>query len=323
MVRIDLDLETQRRAAEYAAASANPASCFTVTPPKISPFAYDTISKAAPNASSISRSVPVLDVPKSITAEDAEIGRSGVKPLYSDSGSLDPANADDLMHMLYRNTHQAFTENLAITRDLFTAQREFSDVKENERMQEMQSQISLSHKKGLWTSVEKSLLSFGLIAAGVAGIAMGAIPLGIAGICIGTLMVIDRLLDDAAKKAVAVWLAKGDQEKEQVYTDRIHIALAGTSMALSFGLAGPAAVTYGIRLAQVAVGGVKSVYEWRFNKQKASMIELGAVCQLAQKDINSIVFEMQQKANTLRSLDEMWHEIEERTDDTVRLMVRN
>jgi hypothetical protein len=267
--------------------------------------------------------------------EDAEAieVQEGLKGLHAHM-EVDFGDLDNLLYALFLMTQETSTQYLAAKRSFFDSERTFSDAKEKERANEMQKQLDLSKKVGTWDTVEKSLVSFGLIAAGIAGIAMGAIPLGVAAITVGTLMVVDQLLDDVAKKAVASWLAKGNTEDQQVWVDRIHLFCAATSIALSLGLAAPVAAQYGMTVtakyaaqfllagSRACATGVKGVYEWLHSNQKALMMELDATCTLAQKSVNRLIFEIQQICNTLYQLYENMHQIESNRDKLSRQMLR-
>lgn len=326
-----IDIDTERRQAELVGAfSKSAAAYFSPTAPVIS---SDTMSKATSSVSSTAgkaRSIPVLDVPKDAGPEVVDVGLNGMKGLVLP----DESAIDDLLQALFVVTQETSTAYLAAKREFFNAERAFSDTKEKERTQEMQKQIAMSKKVGTWESVEKSLVSFGLIAAGVAGISMGAVPVGIAAVTVGTLMVVDRLLDDKAKKVVASWMAKGDKESQELWVDRINLCCAATSLALSLGLAAPVAATYGmsvatkygaqlaLSVAKAGAGGVKSVYEWMNNNQKALMMELDAACALSQKSVNRLIFEIQETCNTLYQLYENMHRIESNRDKLSRQMLR-
>lgn len=326
-----IDFETERRTAELIGAfSKSAASYFSPVMPQPS---ADTLSKAASSISSTTgrqRSIPVLDMPKDAGPDVVDIGLDRMRALVVPEESA----IDDLVQALFVVTQETSSAYLAAKREFFNAERSYSDAKEKERTQEMQKQIALSKKVGTWEAVEKSLISFGLIAAGVAGISMGVVPLGIAAVAVGTLMVVDQLLDDKAKKVVASWMARGDKESQELWVDRINLCCAATSLALSLGLAAPVAAAYGmtvatkygaqlaLTVAKAGAGGTKSVYEWMNNNQKALMMELDAACALAQKSVNRLIFEIQETCNTLYQLYENMHRIESNRDKLSRQMLR-
>ena len=329
-----IDKETERRNAEIVGAFSMPAaSYFSPTAPIIQGKS-DTISKASSTSISTThgraRSIPVLDMPKDAGSEVVIEGLKGMEQLLPfDHGAI-----DDSIHELFLSSQETFSKTLVATRDYFKAVRFESEAVDKERIDEMQKQIAMSKKVGTWDSVEKALVSFGLIAAGIAGITMGIPLLGIAAAAVGTLMVVDQLLDDKAKKAVAGWLAKGDTEAQEMWVNRIHFFCAATSMALSFGLAAPVAVQYGMHVttkfgaklalsvAQGAASGVKSVYEWMNSNQKALLMELDVVCTLAQKNLNRLITGIQQMVDTISKLYENMHRIEDNRDKLSRQMLR-
>lgn len=326
-----IDLETERRQAELVGAfSKSAASYFSPTAPVVT---YDTMSKSTASISSTAgrtRSIPVLDMPKDAGPEVVDIGLKGMQKMIE----ADESEIDNLVQALFVITQQTSTEYLAVKREYFTTERLFSDTKEKERTQEIQKQIAISKKVGTWENIEKSLVSFGLIAAGIAGISMGAVPLGIAAVAVGSLMVLDQLLDDVTKKTVAGWMVKGDKETHELWVDRINLFCAATTMALSLGLAAPVAAQYGLNVAvkygaqlgltvaKAGAGTTKSVYEWMNNNQKALMIELDAVCTYAQKSVNRLLIEIQEICNTMYQLYENMHRIESNRDKLSRQMLR-
>ncbi len=298
---------------------------YTPPPSVTQVFTYDTTSKALDSLSGListrskPTSIPVLDVPKPLSA-DAD---PNLKKLIHGSDEPDLSNIENVLNELYLATQKVFSQNLRIERDLFNSERAFLKTIENERMEEMQKQIDLNQKRGLWDKVEKSLLSLGLIAAGVVGVAMGFATLGASAILVGSLLILDHALDDAAKRAVATWLAKGDNERQETYMMRINLFCSGVSMALAFAISPAHAATYGLKVAQVATSAVKSVYEWRQNVHKSVMVALGGLATISQQDVNNWILGIQNSVRTLLQHNEMTHEVEERNDDTMREIARS
>lgn len=312
-----VDRIDERRQQEVAAAFFQPASLYFASKPPYVPT-KDTISTTV-EAVHTKRSIPVLDMP-----EDA-----GIEVVQEGLGEL-----DDLVHGTFLNVQQTTSEYLVAKRSYYTAERSFSEAKDKERTEEFQKQVALSKKVGTWDSVEKSLVSLGLVAAGVAGISMGAVALGITAVAIGTLMIVDQLLDETVKKTVASWMARASNEEQEAWLDRINLATAATSMALSLGLAAPVAMHFGMTVAakyagqlalttaRASASGVKTVYEWMHNNQKALMIELDAVCTLSQKSVSRLIFELQETCRTIMELYENMHRIEQNKDKLWRQMMR-
>ncbi len=324
-----IDLDTERRQAELVSAFSRPAAVYFSTP-AVKPAPSDTISKAANTSPISTRSFPELDMPDDADADDVQVGLKGLGALVKP----DESQIDDLVHALFLITQDTSTQYLSAKRDFFTAERAYSDSKEKERSDEMQKQIATSQKVSTWDTVEKSLSSFGLIAGGAVAISMGFVPVGIAAVTVGTLMVVDTLLDDKAKKVVATWMSRGSIEDQQMWVERIQLFCAASSMALSLGLAAPVAAKYGMTIAtkygaqlaltvgRATAGGVKGVYEWINSNQKALMMELDAICALSQKSINRLMFEIQESCNTLYQLYENMHRIESNRDKLSRLMIK-
>lgn len=328
----DIDKITERRQAELLAAIGQPASVYFA--PQVSAPIHDTMSKAGAVGSVSSRtSRPVLDTPKPLELDTFVKGREGMKSLLRPSEDMPEMDVDDMLHEMLLSIIQQSSSYLQVKKNFFDTERSFSDTKEKERTDHIKSQVETGKSIGRWDNVEKSLVSFGLIAAGIAGIATGNVPLGVTAIVVGTLLAVDQLMEDRAKIQVASWIARGDQEQERVWLDRIQMFCAATSLGLSLGLGGYGAVKLGMGAAQgfIQLGmatakgittGVKSVNEWRFNVQRSVSTELDLACTVAQKSVNRVVFDIQEICNTLYQLYENMHQVEEKREQIARLMLR-
>jgi len=326
----DIERIRERIQAEQLA----PASIYV--PPQLYTPVHDTISKADAVDSlspSTRTSRPILDPPKPLELETFVKGREGMKNLLRTTEEKPTMDVDDMLHEMLLSIIQQSSNFLQVVKNFFDSERTFSDMKEKERSAHITSQVETGKTIGKWDTVEKSLVSFGLIAAGIAGIATGNIPLGVTAIVVGTLLAADQILEDRAKIAVSSWIARGDQEQERIWLERIQILCAATSLGLSLGLGGYGAVKLGmgvtqsfIQLGMVTAKGVassvKSVNEWRYNVQRSVSTELDLACTVAQKSVNRVVFDIQEICNTLYQLYENMHQVEEKREQIARLMVR-
>lgn len=291
----------------------------------------DTIAKADDTVSSLTStrsqptSIPILDAPKPATKDVLSHGAANMKKLAGGGGSddIDSTSLEALHSSCMLAALEVFQKGLKIDRDRLNLERSYLETIEDDRMQEMTKQASLNHKRGIWNNVEKVLLTAGLIAAGIAGIAIGAVALGSAAILVGALLTLDHVLDDAAKKAVASWMAKGDKERQDTYMMRINLFCSGVTMALSLSISPAHALMYGVKVAQTATSAVKSVYEWRQNMHKGVMIGLGALASISQQEVNNMISYLQNSVKTLMRHNEMTHDVEESNDDLWRDVARS
>ncbi len=329
-----ISLDQERRQAELLGACMSPASSFFAVKPIVYTPTKDTIGKAVTNISVTygpKFSHPELDDPEDADPEEVNVGVNSLRELVErDTTDL----VDDQVHALFLLIQDAFTERLAITRDLLVQERTYSDSIEKKRSDEVEKQLTLTKNVSTWTTVEKSLSTIGLIAAGVAGIAAGAVPLGAFAVTLGVLELLDQVMEEKAKKTIALWMAQGNKESQAEWLDRIHLFTAATSMAISFGIAAPIAAQYGVavatkygaqlalQVAKTGAGGVKSVYEWMLTNQKALMIELDAFCTLSQKNVNKLFFDLQERSNVIYELYKNMHDIESKRDSLSRQMLR-
>lgn len=328
----NIDSIEERRQAELLGAISQPASVYFA--PQIAPMPIKDTIGSANSADSISTrtSRPVLDPPKPIELDTFVKGRNGMTNLLRQPIDKPQMDVDDMLHEMLLSIIQQSSSYLQVKRNFFDTERTFSDVQEQERTEHMKTQLNTSKNVGTWNTVEKSLVSFGLIAAGIAGIATGNVPLGVTAVVVGTLLVIDQVLEDKAKVALASWMARGEQEQERMWLDRIQLFCAVTSLGLSLGLAAPAAVSMGsavagqitlaMSTARGVASGVKSVHEWRYTTQKELATALDLACTLAQKSVNRVVFDIQEICNTLYQLYENMHQVEEKREQIARLMLR-
>jgi len=334
MVVDKISLDEERRQAELLSACMIPAASFFAQKPLVTHVpTKDTIGKAITNISTTfgpKSSYPELDEPEDADYDEVRLGVDSLRELIDREGDL----VDDQVHALFLLIQDAFTERLATTRDLLVAERTYSDQIEKKRSDEIEKQLALTKDVSTWTMVEKSLSTIGLIAAGVAGITAGAIPLGAAAITLGVLQLLDQIMEEKAKKTIALWMARATNEEQQAWLDRIHLFSAAAAMAISFGIAAPVAAQYGVavatkyaaqialQVAQTGATGVKGVYEWLLSNQKALMIELDAFCTLAQKNVNKLFYDLQERSNVIYELYKNMHDIESKRDSLSRQMLR-
>ncbi|MBS0635707.1 MAG: hypothetical protein JSR37_09615 [Verrucomicrobia bacterium] len=292
------DINELRRQEKIAAAFSIPAASYFARPAEVSNHSSsDSISKSSVSEVSAKRSIPVLDAPEDAGSDILKLGIQGL---------------DDLLHALYLASEEVLTDRLAINRTFLESERKISDEIEKERMEAIKKDIADSKNVSAWNTLEKSLSALGLIAAGIATLGAGAALMGTAAIGTGVLLLIDRFLDDAANKTVAAWVARGDQEDELRWRERLHFLCAATSFALSVGLAPQAAIRFGMSAAKASVTGVKTFYEWRANNKRAFMLELEAASNLSQKNINRIISDMQLGCSDLYRLHDIMHKVQER-----------
>lgn len=327
----DIDKITERRQAELLVGQPHPVY---FAPQVSAPFVHDTMSKAGAIDSVSSRtSIPVLDTPKPLELDTFVKGREGMKGLLRPSDDMPEMNVDDKLHEMLLAIIQQSSSYLQVIKNFFDTERAFSDTKEKERTDHIKSQVETGKSIGRWDNVEKSLVSFGLIAAGIAGIATGNVPLGVTAIVVGTLLAMDQLMEDRAKIQVASWIARGNLEEERLWLERLQLTCAAASLGLSLCLGGLGAaqlgqgvaqgfIQLGMSTAKGVASGVKSVNEWRFNVQRSISTELDLACTVAQKSVNRVVFDIQEICNTLYQLYENMHQVEEKREQIARLMLR-
>ena len=320
---VDSDSERRQaelRQAELVSAFAKPATMYFAPSQVVT--TKDVVSKASATASKPTYTTPPLDAPPDAGHEVVKEVLNGLQALLNKSRIDDSTNVDDILHAILLGTQEVFTENLANTRAYFELERKFSEAVDKQRLDVMKDAIAASNKVSTWKTVENSLFAFGLIAAGIAGISMGMAPLGAAAIAFGVLNIVDRLLDNAAKEAVASWIARGDTESEKLWVERINLFCAATAIALSLGISAPAAPTYGLSLAKSAVGGIRTVFEWRQNSHKAFLVEMEAMCAIANKNVDAVITRLQNRTTDIEQLNENIHHIRETNYKLTSLMMQ-
>lgn len=145
-----------------------------------------------------------------------------------------------------------------------------------------------NRQNNLTSKFAHALETLPMITTGVAALAsgggVGLSVVAIGGIIIGTLMFLDVILDDPAKKMLANALGKGDTEKTQTWMGRILLATGITALLCSVGLGSIAtgALSQGVKIAvstaaavsETAAHGAQIFTERRANAQNALMIEI-------------------------------------------------
>jgi hypothetical protein len=269
----------------------------------------DTLQNASTKVGSIERpSLPTLTRPEPLDEQTFVQGKEDLKKLFPNDQNQVAGDVDDLVHQLLLNVINSSSGYLQAKRSFFESERLWNDKMEQKRIDEVEKELTKSKDVSLWQKVEKSLLSFGLIAAGIGGICSGMLPLGIAALSMGTLLALDQLLDDKMKKTVASWIARGDHEGQKTWLDRIQVFCTVVGAGLSFGLTSAAGLPALIQMAIIAtnalVSTTKGVLGYRLNVQRAILIELDAACRTAQTSVDRLIQEIHESCNTLYQLHE-------------------
>ena len=290
-----------RDLAHLAALAAGPmaASVVQQTLPK-API-VDTVESVHPKVGAVEgRPLPRLTRPEPLDQETYVQGKEDLKQLLptNDQNQV-VGDVDDLFHQLLLNVINSASGYLQAKRNYFEAERLWNDKMEQKRIEEVDNELAKSKEVSLWEKVEKSLLSFGLIAGGIGGICSGLFALGIPAVALGTLMLIDQILDDKIKKTVASWMARGDAEGKQQWLNRIGLFLTFTSFGLSCGLAGIQALDFAKTFASALASGTKEVLNYQLNLRKAVVVGLDAACRSGQTTVDRLIQQIHEACNTL------------------------
>lgn len=270
---------------------------------------------------------PVLDLPPSMDQDTFEKGKVDLSKFIAPKDPINFAiDIDDLVHDLLTSLARDSSSYAQTKRQFLEQERAWSDQKEAEKITQLQNQIDSAKTVNAWGKVEQSLASIGLIASGI--ICLSAAPtgvgavLGTSAIAFGSMLLIDQILDNAAKKVVASWIAKDSQEEQSAWVNRIELFCGLSSFALSVGTSPSSAVQLAMNISKSVVGGVKDVAEWRLSAHKALNIELDAETRVAQKSVDTIITGIQEICDTIRQFHENLHHIEEKRQQVAHSMLR-
>jgi len=269
---------------------------------------------------------PQLDVPLPMDEKTFELGKAGltkfVEPLQIEDDSS-TTDIDELVHDLLLTLARDSSIYLQAKRDYFNLERKWGESKEIERTAELQNQVDATKTVNTWGKVEQSVASAGLIISGALAVASGgAVGLGIGAIALGAVLLIDQLLDDAVKKTVAKWIARGDREEETAWVNRIQMFAGLSSFALSFGTSPSAAVQVAMDVSKGAVGSIKDVFQWRLAVQKSTVMQLDADTKISQKMVDTLFTEIQEICNEINQFHENLHHIEEKKQKVAHSMLK-
>jgi hypothetical protein len=114
-----------------------------------------------------------------------------------------------------------------------------------------------------------SLVAEGVVAVFATGV--GIMPLGAA--AFGAFLLLDTILDNKAKEALASLLGRGSEEETKSWFQRICLVTSLTTFGMSFLLTGSQAVSLASNAAKVALTCTEAGTESVLNNQKARLIE--------------------------------------------------
>ncbi len=182
------------------------------------------------------------------------------------------------------------------------------------------SSATKNRQNSFVSKIVHAVESVPLLAAGITAICastgMGIVALGIAGTAVGGLMILDSVLDDPAKKALADALGKGNTESTQTWLGRISLATGIASLACSIGLTwGSAgllskgaqfAITAAQSGSQAFAQGTGAFTQWRANTQNALMLELEDELRRSGKKVKDEFATVKQLEKNIKDLFDMF-----------------
>ncbi len=178
-------------------------------------------------------------------------------------------------------------------------QRNLSDLLEKEHVlyHSYEQRHNSTHK------ITDVILPLSLIAEGMVGIftgGIGLLPLGAA--AFGAFLVLDTVLDNTAKEAVAHVLARGDEEETQSWFQRICMVTNLTIFGLSFCIPGSQAVTLASSTSKLALTCVEAGTEKQLHDQKARLIENEKLFDDSGRHLKELLGEVDRQVQAVNSL---------------------
>lgn len=132
-----------------------------------------------------------------------------------------------------------------------------------------------------------SLLATGSIALGTSIIATGGITgisvLAIAATVVGGLLLADSVLDDAAKKILAQWLAKATNESEEAWIGRVHLATSLLSVGVGFGISPNQVVQVALTVSNVALQAIHAGVDIQESSRRSFLKEIELELQTSER----------------------------------------
>lgn len=289
------------------------------------PFQPSQINATATSESSsiskVGARIPQLDEPGKLSPQDTQKAMNELVDMFTDDEGniLDPEN---LLIIAIQQITSLTTSHLQLKQNIVTNERNFLMAEEARRTSANEAYYASINNSSSVNKVTKALTSFGLMASGVASLAAGFSAVSFGAIVVGGCLLLDQILDDKAKTLVASWIARGDHEIEQKWVERIHIAFAVTSAALSFGLSKDKAIEIGKGIATAAVTGTKGIVDYKLGNHKALMTELEEACRDNQKSFDGLLTELQDLCDAIHQYYDDLHHIEEMRMKLSHLMTK-
>ena len=152
------------------------------------------------------------------------------------------------------------------------------------------------------SAITKFLGPIGLIATGAIAISTGAATIFAAGAAVlGGLILTDSILDDAAKKTVAGWLAQTSNETKETWLGRLHFFTTMTTLGISLGLDTNQSVTIATHVANVALKTIEAGTDIQEKHVQALLTEIEHTLQKSENMLQTHVEALKRLNSTLKN----------------------
>lgn len=279
----------------------------------------DTISKCDSSVQSLSsiRSRPHLSPPQEFDSTKIDEARSGLKKLVTlnqEDTPLSRLEPAELLLTVLNDMYELGTLRAKVMRDrIIQKQNEWQQV-EDQRHDKIKEKVNASKRLSIASLVQETLVSAALMTSGTVMIATGAtaaaVATGAAAIFLSVIAVVDKYCEDATKRKIASFIARGNEEQKEIWQNRLKTFFGVANFCLAMGLSGKTAVEVGMKVAQGTVAGTKGLLEWRQNLKQAVIMELDAACQEEQTNYDMLMQELERIINLVRRFEQNIHLVE-------------
>lgn len=223
---------------------------------------------------------PPLDPPVTQTMAKRHQTLNELHELFS-NGQID---IDNLLPLILLHLYHSQAGKLSIHKQLILAEEKWANIQENAKHQLATQEIAAAGRAKTGKTVLNATASFGFAAAAVGTVCTAPTPFAFIGAGLGALLVIDTLCDDAGKKQIANWIARGDKEAELAWLGRIHLFTNVASFALSFGLNPTKAIEIGAKVAQATAKAVSETLDSKLSDLNAELMQINELCERSERE---------------------------------------
>lgn len=207
---------------------------------------------------------------------------------------------------------------------LLAAQKEWQHTLEKEMLASSEKSRHSQNASHFFTKLSQAMGPLSVVIAGVISCATGGIGIVALGTAaIGALFFLDCLFDDAAKKAIASLLARGEREEKENWLQRIQLVSSVISMCLNMGTSIPQALQIAAVVSETALEGIQAGFAASRDSAKARLIELKGSFEISKNSSDQLLQQWEKIMKGIWDRYELFQDIQKARSETTRQIIQN